>query len=193
VVYVKVDDDRYCIEHFGGKWQLKPVTDKGKNDCFAEVPGGCALEGCTSHWLSETFARNFCVSNGERLVLQLGVKMLFGADAEREVSRRRLCARCSTPSITARARARAFIVTVLQPLKLFMSRRPLKARPRLPLKQRLSKPRLTPKSRPSLRTLCSCCSGWTCRSTSQSSCEGEGGGLARCCRVAESCAAGGRK
>ena len=95
VVYVKVGDDSLCIEHFGGKWQLKPVSEKGKNVDFAEVPGGCPLEACTS--------RVWNVSDGNTHVPQPSVKMLFGADAEREVSCRcRLCARCNAPCITAR-------------------------------------------------------------------------------------------
>jgi len=140
VVYVKVGDasnDRYCIEHFGGKWQLKRVTHKGQNLCTAYVPGGCALEACTS--------RVWSVSDGETCVPQSSVKMLCGADAEREVSRRSLSALCNAPSVTACARAcacaRAFIVTVLLSLKNFMSHRPRKARSKLLLKQK-RKPKL---------------------------------------------------
>ena len=95
VVYVKVVDDSLCIEHLGGIWQVKSVSNKGENITFAEVPGGCALEACTS--------RVWNVGSGSGLVPQPSVKMLFGADAEREVSCRcRLCARCNAPSITAR-------------------------------------------------------------------------------------------
>ena len=99
VVYVKVDNASMCIEHLWGEWHLKPVSDKGQNCCYACVPGGCALEACTS--------RVWTVLDGGTFVPQASVKMVCGADAEREVSRRRLCARCSAPSITARARARA--------------------------------------------------------------------------------------
>jgi len=95
VVYAKVGDASLCIEHFGGKWQLKPATHKGQNLSAAEVPGGCALEACTS--------RVWSVADGKTLLPQPSVKMLCGADAEREVSRRRLCARCNAPSITSRA------------------------------------------------------------------------------------------
>ena len=100
VVYVKVGDDSLCIEHFGGKWQVKSVSNKGNNISAASVTGGCALEACTSRvWDVGT--------GGSGLVPQPSVKMLFGADAEREVSCRcRLCARCNAPSITARARLR---------------------------------------------------------------------------------------
>jgi len=95
VLYVKSSHDGFCIEHFRGKWQLKPLSNKGQNLSAAEVPGGCALEACTS--------RVWSVSDGSTHVPQPSVKMLCGGDAEREVSRRRLCARCSTPSITSRA------------------------------------------------------------------------------------------
>jgi hypothetical protein len=95
VVYVKVGDDSLCIEHLGGIWQVKSVSDKGKNDAWAYITGGCALEACTS--------RVWNVSDGTTYVPQPIVKMLFGADAEREVSCRcRLCARCNAPCITAR-------------------------------------------------------------------------------------------
>jgi len=95
VVYVKVGDASMCIEHFGGKWQLKPLSNKGQNLSAAEVTGGCALEACTS--------RLWSLSDGETCVPQPRVKMLCGADAEREVSHRRPSARCSTPSVTSRA------------------------------------------------------------------------------------------
>ena len=98
-MYVKVDDASYCIEHFGGQWQLKLVSEKGQNVSTASVPGGRALEACTS--------RVWNVSDETTLLPQPSVKMLFGADAEREVSCRcRLCARCNAPCITARARLR---------------------------------------------------------------------------------------
>ena len=95
VVYVKVGDDSMCIEYLRGTWQVKLVSDRGKNSPDASVPGGCALEACTS--------RVWNVSDESTLLPQPSVKMLFGADAEREVSCRcRLCARCNAPSITAR-------------------------------------------------------------------------------------------
>jgi hypothetical protein len=94
-VYGKVGDDSLCIEHFRGRWQVKLVSDKGTNAADASVPGGCALEACTS--------RVWNVGDGTAFLPQPSVKMLFGADAEREVSCRcRLCARCNAPCITAR-------------------------------------------------------------------------------------------
>ena len=94
-MYGKVGDDSLCIEYLGGLWQIKSVSDKGKNVAAAEVPGVCALEACAS--------RVWDVDDGTTFVPQPSVKMLFGADAEREVSCRcRLCARCNAPCITAR-------------------------------------------------------------------------------------------
>ena len=95
MVYVKVGDASKCIEHLGGKWQLKLVAEKGQNCSTAEIPGGCALEACMS--------RVWSVWGGMTHVPQPSVKMLFGADAEREVSRRRLSARCNMLLSTARA------------------------------------------------------------------------------------------
>ena len=48
VVLSKRGDPSQCIEHFGGKWQVKPVSSKGKNEAFASVQGNCALQACTS-------------------------------------------------------------------------------------------------------------------------------------------------
>jgi hypothetical protein len=76
VVYVKVGDDSTCIEHFGGQWQLKLVSHKGQNLCIAKVLGGCTFEDCTLHVWS--------VWDGKTQVRQPSVKMLCGADAERE-------------------------------------------------------------------------------------------------------------
>ena len=78
VVYGKCGDASMCIEHYGGRWQVKPVPDKGSNGCFAHVTGGCALEACTS--------RVWKVHDGYQYVNQASVKIATGADAEREVS-----------------------------------------------------------------------------------------------------------
>jgi hypothetical protein len=48
MLYRKIDDAFMCIEHRSGVWQVKHVSSKGKDDCYASVPGGCALEACTS-------------------------------------------------------------------------------------------------------------------------------------------------
>jgi hypothetical protein len=58
-LYRKRGDGSVCMEHFGGQWQVKPVSDKGKNICWAVVVGGCAAEACTSRpwrvWDGEAF------------------------------------------------------------------------------------------------------------------------------------------
>jgi len=77
-VYSKCGDASMCIEHCGGVWQVKPVADKGKDECSAFVTGGCALEACTS--------RVWSVWDGKTFHDQPSVKMVTGAEAERAVS-----------------------------------------------------------------------------------------------------------
>ena len=48
LVLIKRGDPSVCIEHQGGVWEVKEVSNKGKAGCFANVAGGCALEDCTS-------------------------------------------------------------------------------------------------------------------------------------------------
>jgi len=67
-----------CIEHRGGVWQLKPVSSKGKDVCLASVPGGCAMEACTS--------RVWRVNVAFVFYDQPSVEMVTGAEAERAVS-----------------------------------------------------------------------------------------------------------
>ena len=47
-LYSKRGDAGMCMEHFGGNWQVKRVSSKGKNLSTAKVAGGCAAEACTS-------------------------------------------------------------------------------------------------------------------------------------------------
>ena len=47
-LYAKRGDASMCIEHYGGDWQVKLVSSKGKGGCKAYVAGGCGLEACTS-------------------------------------------------------------------------------------------------------------------------------------------------
>ena len=47
-LYAKRGDASMCIEHIAGLWQVKYVSNKGKNNSHAHVAGGCALEACTS-------------------------------------------------------------------------------------------------------------------------------------------------
>ncbi len=55
VLYAKRGDKSICMEHFGGKWQVKHVSHKGKETCVAHVAGGCGAEACTSRQWMVTF------------------------------------------------------------------------------------------------------------------------------------------
>ena len=71
-------DASMCIEHYGGKWQVKTVSSKGTDAAVAYVTGGRALEACaTCVW---------SVLDGNTKVDQSSVKIVTGPDAEREVS-----------------------------------------------------------------------------------------------------------
>ena len=48
VLYRKRGDGSVCMEHFGGRWEVKAVSSKGTDACYAYVAGGCAAEACTS-------------------------------------------------------------------------------------------------------------------------------------------------
>jgi hypothetical protein len=48
LVLSKRGDPSVCIEHYGGAWEVKPASFKGKDGCVAYVAGGCALEDCAS-------------------------------------------------------------------------------------------------------------------------------------------------
>ena len=81
VLYRKRGNPGIIMEHLGGKWQVKPVSSKGKAGCRAYVAGGCALEDCTS--------RVWKVDDGvpeHPLIEQPSVKMATGREAERQVS-----------------------------------------------------------------------------------------------------------
>ena len=74
----KRGDAGMLMEHFNGKWQVKTVSSKGKDVCYANVEGGCALAACTS--------RQWKVGDGKTFSDAPGVKMVTGAEAERKVS-----------------------------------------------------------------------------------------------------------
>ena len=78
VLYRKRGDSSVCMEHFGGKWQVKPVSSKGTNGCYAYVAGGCAAEACTSRPWRVTF-------DDKTWTDAPLVKMVAGAEAERQV------------------------------------------------------------------------------------------------------------
>ena len=76
-VYAKRGDGSVCIEHRAGKWQVKPVSTKGKDLSIAYVSGNRALEDCASCvW---------CVWDGTTLVDQT-LEIVSGADAQRQAS-----------------------------------------------------------------------------------------------------------
>ena len=68
-----------CIEHFAGQWQVKTVEDKGESVSYGYVQGGCALEDCAS--------RAWNVFDIGKWTDQSSVKIVTGAEAEREVGR----------------------------------------------------------------------------------------------------------
>ena len=78
VVYGKCGDASMCIEHRAGQWWVKDVSDKGRDEYYAFVAGGCALEACAS--------RVWSVWNGSTGKDQASVKIATGPDVEREVS-----------------------------------------------------------------------------------------------------------
>ena len=78
-VYVGRCDASMCIEHFDGvRWQVKLALNKGTGRCWASVPGGCALEACTS--------RLWRVHDGKNYNHQPSLQMATGAEAEHAVS-----------------------------------------------------------------------------------------------------------
>jgi hypothetical protein len=78
LVLSKRGDPSTCVEHHGGQWQVKHVSNKGTILCRACVAGGCALEDCAS--------RVWRVYDGKGYNDQPSVKMATGSEAERQVS-----------------------------------------------------------------------------------------------------------
>ena len=79
VLYRKRGDGSMLLEHRDGKWEVKSVSNKGKNLGNAYVAGGCAAEACTS--------RMWKVFDGTWQDAP-SVKMVAGAEAQRQVERR---------------------------------------------------------------------------------------------------------
>jgi hypothetical protein len=44
----KRGDASVLMEHFGGRWLVKSMRDKGTGNCYARVTGSCTPESCTS-------------------------------------------------------------------------------------------------------------------------------------------------
>ena len=79
-LYRKRCDPGIIVEHRGGVWQVKLVSDKGMDACYAMVKGGCAAEACTS--------RMWRVWDGATFQDAPSLKMVAGAEAQRQVERR---------------------------------------------------------------------------------------------------------
>jgi hypothetical protein len=51
IIYRKIGDDSWCIEHYEGEWQVKAESDKFSGSYVASVEGDCVLEDCQeSNW-----------------------------------------------------------------------------------------------------------------------------------------------
>ena len=79
-LYRKRCDPGIIMEHRGEDWEVKPVSSKGTGGCIAFVKGGCAAEACTS--------RMWKVADGATWQDAPSVKMVTGAEAQRQVERR---------------------------------------------------------------------------------------------------------
>ena len=79
----KRGDASMLMEHYRGEWQVKAVSSKGKDVCYAYVEGGCALAACTSRQWRVSF-------DGKTFSDAPVVNMETGAEAERKVSGCRL-------------------------------------------------------------------------------------------------------
>jgi len=77
IFYVKRGEDRMCIEHCAGRWQIKLLAWKGNPiNIKAHCAGNCPLDACDSH--------EWVVNDGKCWVGQSDVRMAVGADAEAE-------------------------------------------------------------------------------------------------------------
>ena len=81
VLYRKRGDPSMIMEHRGGQWEVKAVSSKGTAAGYAYVAGGCAAEACTSRMWKVTF-------DGATFHDAPSVKMVAGAEAQRQVERR---------------------------------------------------------------------------------------------------------
>ncbi len=86
-LYRKRCDPGIIMEHRDGDWEVKLMSDKGKDNCYAYVAGGCsAYEACTS--------RIWRVNDNGTWQDAPSAKMVTGSEAERQVER----PAASTPS-----------------------------------------------------------------------------------------------
>jgi hypothetical protein len=79
------------IEHYAGRWKIMPAAFN-RGDFVSQVEGGCGLDACTSPWM---------VFDGEDWDFSPDVKLVTGAEAERQVRGRCMRARqSSSPTAT---------------------------------------------------------------------------------------------
>jgi hypothetical protein len=91
-LYRKRCDPSIIMEHRGGDWEVKPVSSKGTAHLCAYVAGGCAAEACTSRmWKVDDGV------DGSPHQDAPSVKMVAGAEAQRQVERRCMRALQHTP------------------------------------------------------------------------------------------------
>jgi hypothetical protein len=73
LLYRKRDDADKWIEHFGGKWEVKAASNRGSDNCWAWIEGGCALEACGSRdwnvydksWIQQ---KSVCLTYGSEAI-----------------------------------------------------------------------------------------------------------------------------
>ena len=87
VLYVKRGDASACIEHYGGRWQVKAVSGKGKDGSAAYVAGGCGLEACTSRVWRVWDGKAWNDAPSVKLVLEAEVRLCLLACAPPRSSR----------------------------------------------------------------------------------------------------------
>ena len=86
-LYAKRGDASACIEHYGGTWQVKAVSGKGTNSCWAYVAGGCGLEACTSRVWEVHDGKSWNDAPGVKLVAEAEVRLCLLARAPPRSSR----------------------------------------------------------------------------------------------------------
>ena len=86
-LYAKRGDASLCIEHYGGRWQVKAVSHKGKGSAWAYVAGGCGLEACTSRVWRVWDGKAFHDAPSVKLVAEAEVRLCLLARAPPRSSR----------------------------------------------------------------------------------------------------------
>jgi hypothetical protein len=52
LIYINAGNPNVCLEHVGGYWSVKPMSEKGTPSYYASVEGNCALLECSSRqWI----------------------------------------------------------------------------------------------------------------------------------------------